>query len=472
MILLKNIQGKSLLFFLAASVLLRFGSFFNLMLDYDEWTYWEISLQWLSGKSLYSDLIDLKAPGIFMVFAILQKVALGQILIARILVALLLGLAAYSASRIGQILFSAPQMFTGVLFLLHFSYPMGLALNTEIFFMSFTSIGAWLFVGFSNAWIRFFGLMVMGFAFCIKVFAAADIFFLILLYSVFLYREKSESLPRTIKTFLFGSLSLLPFLALHLWYYFSENWDAFVEAIYILPGKYTQGADLKNRIDLLALYHYRFIWIVAPAYYGLYRLLKRNRPAAIIISLWMISIWFLMMLSSRLHDHYWLQLSLSMSLAGAIGLSELTVFQSLSTRKLLPFAGVGLVLSGFIFQFRHAQSVNTSLQSVNKIIPDLGTEEVLWVANGPAVFYYLQNKRCPGKYIHGSLSFDQRHALAYGIEPRMYWNEQLQTADCIVFAHGSSVDEEFFELLVKRGFKQIEAIEGFYTIWSKPPSSS
>ncbi|MCB9245339.1 MAG: hypothetical protein H6606_02820 [Flavobacteriales bacterium] len=452
-------------FFMIVACLLRMGSFFNLILDYDEWTYWEIARQMLAGAALYTDLIDLKAPGIFYIFMLIQKIAFHKMLIARVLAAILLGAAAYSIGRIGERLFRAPGLLSGMLFLLHFNYAMGLALNTELFYVSFTAIGAGWFICKKNALLRFLGLLLMGFAFSIKVFAAVDIFFLITLLALWEYRNQRGGIKKALHIILMGALTFIPFLLIHMGYYLSGHWGAFYEAIYVLPGRYTSGTDVQKQVDLFALYHFRFIWIIIPAYWGVRILFKLGRDRGIHSILWLLLSWFLILLSSRLHDHYWLQLAVPMSLFASVGLQEIISERKPIAKKLLPYFLLGLFTAGALFQTRRTKSTNASIHAVLASTPALRADEQLWVANGPAIFYTLLDKDCPGKYVHGSLSFDPRHARAYGIDRDVYWADQLRKVDCVIFCGGSAVDDAFLDLL-ESSFQRVANVGG-YSIWKK-----
>ena len=61
---------KVLFVLVALSVLLRFFSFFPSVMDHDESTYLVIANEMLHHKTLYTDLIDIKPPGIFLLYAL------------------------------------------------------------------------------------------------------------------------------------------------------------------------------------------------------------------------------------------------------------------------------------------------------------------------------------------------------------------------------------------------------------------
>ena len=173
-------KGNTFWFILLFAILLRLGSLFAIIIDHDEWTYWQMASEWLSGETLYKDIVDIKPPGIFGVFAILKWISLNSIVLARFWSTVLLAIAAWCAGKVSHKLLGASTFGAALLFLLGFSYPYGRALNTELFFVSLSAIGLYLALVKKNTLPLIFGGLLLGYAFSIKYMAIAEIGFVFL----------------------------------------------------------------------------------------------------------------------------------------------------------------------------------------------------------------------------------------------------------------------------------------------------
>ena len=82
------------LLFVAAALFLRIFSCFPTVLDHDESTYIVIANEWLSGEQLYKDLIDIKPPGIFIIYRLLLSIC-SSVVFTRLFAAVVVGISAF-----------------------------------------------------------------------------------------------------------------------------------------------------------------------------------------------------------------------------------------------------------------------------------------------------------------------------------------------------------------------------------------
>jgi len=456
----KIISSDSIYLLLALSILLRMGSFINIMADYDEWTYWQIASEWMSGERLYIDLIDIKPPGIFLVFALLMKISLHQFWVAKIWTALLLGVGSWNVGIIANRIFKVNRLAAGILFLLSFNYYFGTAMNTEVFYVSFAAIGGALMLSEFNP-KRIIGAMFLGFAFCIHYAVAVDMVVIMALLW-YISREKSFS-TKLVSMLQSGILFLLIPGLVALMFYFNGYLELLKEVVFELPGKYISKTSSRVLIDSIALYHFRFIWLVIPGYLGLVAAFRKERLLGSVFTAWIVLVWVFILVSSRLHQHYWLHLSIPMSILGAY------FIYSVRFDKYRPYAYVPVALAILVsafFHFKKAFEINESIVSVNFSIPKMQMTDVLWSANGPAVYYTLQGKNCPIAFVHGSLSFDENHCQVFDNTCESVWKQALDRANVVVFTHGSDKDEAFLSL-IETNYRKLKQIKTTHSIWIK-----
>jgi len=457
-------QTNSPFFYIAFALAFRVVSFPALLIDNDEWTYWQMAIEWLRGGALYVDIKDIKPPGIFIVFATLIKLSFSKIYLARIWATILLGTAAWWTTRIANSIFSISTKVSGLIFLLAFNYWFGMALNTELFFVSFSIIGFGMVVTLKSKIYQVIGALLMGFAFCIKYAVAVDIGMALLFYISINSSEKKNSGKSIRNSFLLGFISIVPFALLHLAFYLSGNLSAFTQVIYELPGRYIIDRNWPVTLDTFAIYHFRFIWFVLAAYIGIYHLSKRSKHMAFLMMLWILGIWFFILMPSRLHDHYWLHLSLPMSIGAGFFLQNWRHSNIVTPIFIIVF----WVFMTFSIG-KKVYWVNDSIINVNKGV-NVKSGEIIWAANSPSVYYYLNDSRCPTPYVHGSLSFDQGHLHVFGEVQTELWVRILENCDKVVFTHGTEHDDDFLKLLNLTFEKQWES-GNTHSVWKKTDKS-
>lgn len=456
----KIISSDSIYLLIALSILLRMGSFINIMADYDEWTYWQIASEWMSGERLYIDLIDIKPPGIFLVFAFLMKISLHQFWVAKIWSALLLGVASWNVGIIANRIFGVKRLAAGVLFLLSFNYFFGTAMNTEVFYVSCAAIGGALMLSAYNP-KRIIGAMFMGFAFCIHYSVAIDM--LVAMPFLWIVSGPKSIRSKVLLMVQSGLLFLLLPALIALMFYFNGHLGLLKEVVFELPGKYISKSSNRVLIDSLALYHYRFIWLVIPAYLGLVSLIRKDRALGSVFLVWIIAIWVFILMSARLHQHYWLHLSLPMTLLG----SYIVYSSALDKYRHYAYVPVALaILVSAFFHFKKSFEINDSIVSVNFSLPKMQMTDVLWSANGPAVYYTLQGKNCPIAFVHGSLAFDEDHCQVFDHTCESVWKQALDRSNIVVFTHGSDKDDQFLNL-IEQDYRKIKQIKNTHSIWIK-----
>jgi hypothetical protein len=424
------------LIFLA--VLVRLASFFLLMADPDEWSYIISASELLNGEILYFEVIDIKPPGIFLLFMALIKAFGMNMFIFRIFGAVLLGTAAWSAGRVARVIWKndGVQWPASMLFLSAFIYPMGNALNTEVFYVSFAIISLQLLSG--SRFILAGAFMAM--AFVIKYTLPSEfLLFAMILLLPLVDKEGRLKLDRSLFKAIFKCATgfLVVLLLIVFWMQRTHSLHPFMEMMTSLPGSYAGSGTHKARLDLFALYHFRFVWLAIPAYWGLKKLHHFSSFKSGAFAVALVMVWLSVVISGKLHDHYWLQLAPLYSILGAGVLSRFSPW------AVIPI----LLLSSNIISLKMIPD-NTHIKvEAAKIKENLQPKAEIWVAGLPSVYYHLLQSDCPTPYIHGSLLSSEKHLKGFQIDRHQEWLNAIHNSDALLLRNDPNTPtEEIFEL--------------------------
>ena len=85
---------------IALSVTMRFFSFFPSMISHDESTYFVIARELFQGKTYFTDLVDTKPIGIFLILGLFIRYISSSVFMIRLFTAVIVGLTSYSLYKI------------------------------------------------------------------------------------------------------------------------------------------------------------------------------------------------------------------------------------------------------------------------------------------------------------------------------------------------------------------------------------
>ncbi len=414
-----NIQHKHALWiFILLAVISRFFTFFDTVLDHDESTYLVFAQQLSEGAILYVDLIDLKPPLGLWLFSMLYELFGICIPLYRFFLALIIGVTAFFIYRISRNLslndFSA--LLAGILFIVINLFHHALSFNLEHWMNLFTVMGFYFYLQNRTSRGLLIAALLIGVSFGIKYLSLTD--FLVLsglhLYFFMGYRQFSIAvfsrfLGQIVLAF---TAFVLPFALVNLYFWFSDNWEAFKFITYIAPGNYSGSVGLWDRMDFLLDFHVRYLAYCIPFYWALFSK-KVNRDAKAVSLIWLLGGLLACQLTGRFFDHYTIQCFPALCLlAGAIGeYSMIEKFKTKSLAILLMVAGATAIFNYFDYFLEedpHAQI----LEYINeKSGPDV---EVLPINTSTVINFVRQQKpRTP--YVHSSLLFKDFHIKTLGI---------------------------------------------------------
>lgn len=392
----------------------------NWSLDADETTYAVIADHMLNGAVLYKDVIDIKQPGIFLIFALIQIIFGKSILVIRLITVLFISGSAfflYRAKRHLQLGFSSAFL-SAIVFILMCNFYFGFASNAENFFLFFISFGIYRFLTAFNPLQYLTAGLIFGLAFIIKQlaifdFAAVGLFFLIS--SI----VKKEFIQQFSHMALMVIGFFIPFACVHLVYFWKGYYDYYHFVTYVAPGNYMNPKEWSATLAFLL----KGILVYLPFFIlGLLSLTSKTWSKKTLWFIGLLLIFDLLAVSftGMAHPHYYLQLSYPVSFAvGMIG-SLPWVMRLMSKRYMVAaLSAIGLVYMIFLFHFYYKRYVvrpnytkELALYAEN-VMPQNAT---LYAGDAPQFLYWYLDKTSPTPYVHSTLMMRDAHIQTLEID--------------------------------------------------------
>ncbi len=417
------------LLFVGLAVIIRFPTFFLSVIDHDESTYLVIADEWLNGKTLYKDLIDLKPPGIFLIFAAYIKLFGESIFGLRVFGSVIIGLTAFMLFLVLKKfeLRNRSACFAGLAYLLMTTFHFSLAVNTEIF-MNFFHVLAFLLVFQFRNTVGWFGFgLLFGLSFCVKYLALFDYVFLgaFCLYS-FTDRNELFSAKNITRLALTGLGFVLPFFLTNLYFYATENFEEFAFITYEAPGNYVAEVQWTDRLLYFLNMNVTFIFFAVPFYFGIFSN-QTKRPVKILAALWFASALINTQITGQFFSHYYLHFSPGLALGCGLffELKNRRLFNSVRVRKpaLAGFYTISAIASLMFLlnYFEYYKREDFAREIADEVRPQLNPDDEIFPANNLQILYFLLNKTPVTPYVHSTILTKKVHVNTLEINlPKEY----------------------------------------------------
>lgn len=407
-----------LLVFVLVTVLLRYPSFNQIVIDHDESTYLVIAQKWLQGEVLYQDLIDIKPVGIYLFFGMFQYLGFTSIFMIRLLSSMFLGIGVFYLVRMVQSFTKTnfAALVSGLVFLVFhlsmFSFPV----NTETYFTTLVLIGISILVinrDKLNWSISLFGGLLLGLAFITKYLALFDG----LAIGVFLLITQANHLK--IKTALFITLGfVLPFLVTNTCFYLFDNYDAFYFVTFEAPFQYKSTSE--NSFFAPFNHIIKFFWSYIILFPVMFVSIKKESLFSFI---WLFLAFIAVLLPQKPFEHYWIQLFAPVSLIfGFIVHSLVEIgdrkFDFKAVRLAKIFVGLLLlvVLIGKFSQgYKSFSSKDSNIEILDYLSENVKEDETIFCGNYEQIIYYLLDKPTLTPYVHKSILYTKTHQKTLNI---------------------------------------------------------
>ena len=455
--------GRSKWFWLAIFILfaiaLRWGSFFISVINHDESTYIVIANEMLRGEVYLRDVIDTKPIGIFWVYAGLIRLTGGSVVMLRAAAAVVVGLGSwglYLANRraLGSTKAGVAAGIAYALLCSVFGYY-GLSPNTEIFFNALTIAAVAIGVvpclpreSHYAAWRWLATGLLLGLAFCIKPFAAAESLAigLFLLYTSFRRRKFLVGVGHGLV--LFGAF-LLPVLGVVAYYRDLGMLDTLLFYSFDVNAAYPVDLPWYLRVKYMGDYLLRFspavMLAIATCYYYLGAgaqvqtkveksqvevtslAISEKRNAGVTWIVYLIVQFALVtavvLSTGKRFGHYQVQLHPVLALlAGAWWATGRSLLPTIARRRIHRYAPLLIVVLslglGALHFSRYQSKVDEPTRIATYLRGKLTPGETFFTINGRQMAYYLLDRDVPTPYVHSSLLFLDHHVAAFQIDER------------------------------------------------------
>ena len=403
-------------------------------MDWDEGLYLTMAADLNAGQLPYSGLWDRKPIGIFVVFALVERVFEDGVLGARVLASLFAALAAFFLYRISILLFQPGGtigMAAASAYVLFSGENSGLASNTEAFFVPLTIVGFYLALrntlpsgGPARSGTGLSELaagLVLGVAFQIKYVVAFD-FAALVVALVILTGEDGRPLVERLRQsgLRAGAMALgfaAPTVAVLALYAATGNLDAFLKANLAAHLGYLDRPFGSPTVPLFAAINYGPLWIGAGLALLFARRLIRSRrewQALIVCVVWIAAVLIGLAMLRRWYEHYFIQLLPSLSLLTGF-VATRAILDVARTRYELRCA-IGLLLAAGFFAAnkdaflaagdlvlqRHARG-DWAAGDIPRIVArdlagQLRSGDTMFVFDQDPVIYYLARATAPTRY--------------------------------------------------------------------------
>jgi hypothetical protein len=420
---LNQLQTKNWLVFLilfGVTFLMRFHTLFPMTIDYDETTYAVMADHMLNGSELYKDVIDIKQPGIFLVFAGIQLLFGKSIMAIRLVAMMAVSSAAFFLflfkRRKGFELF--PSLLSGVIFILMFNFYFGFSANNELFFVWCVALGLLLFSKAESVFQYLFVGLIFGTGFIIKQhvlfdFVAIGVFFLIV--SINQKKFKEDFLSMTMMVIGFAT----PFLLCHAYFMAIDNYSYYHFVTYEATGNYQStrdwGLTFKFILDGIVLYLPFFLF----AFLALRSKAFQIENTKLFFFLLLIFDVIGVGITGQIHPHYYLQLAIPISFAAG-EIASLHWIRSIYSKRSVQVVTIVLLLGyasflGTFYHKRYIQRPNVAQHLFDYLEPRIDDHSTLYTGDAPQFLYWLLDKKSPTSYIHSSLMLNDSHIQTLGI---------------------------------------------------------
>lgn len=389
------------------TLILRFVTFFRLIIDHDETTYAVMADHMLQGAVLYKDVIDIKQPGIFLIFGLIQLLFGKSVIMIRLAATLAIAGGSYFLYLTKRKLdFSySSSIVSAIAFILMFNFYFGFATNTEVFFIFCTCLAIYLFFTYTQWWSFLLCGITFGIGFTIKQhiafdFAALGLFFFIWSIHEHTFKGNFHAMALMVIGFL-----IPPFLV-HIVYWFTGYYEYYHFISYIAPGNYSSQKNWAT----LGIFLWKGILVYLPfillALAGI-QSIQWTKQIRWYITLFTFIAAIAVVITGKEHQHYYLQLAYPISFAAG-EITMLSWVRNLFKKKytLKAIVAIAIIYGIFLTHFyynRYIVRPNVASNLVDFLEDKISDKITLYTGDAPQYLYWHFDKISPTPYIHSTV---------------------------------------------------------------------
>ncbi|NND31495.1 MAG: hypothetical protein HKN76_02810 [Saprospiraceae bacterium] len=410
-----------LLAFCLFAVLLRWPTFLTTVIDHDESTYIIIADQLLQGYFPYVHNVDVKPPGIYLLFSGILTL-FDSIFAIRVFAAIIVGVTGFILYRSHQILFSFPRVAiaSGVLFVICASaHKWSWSANTEVFFTCCTATCLYLLLIARKNWHFLFFGFIASIGFLIKFHIAFDILALAIFYLFWQGGNfKSWIKQMSLAFFAFS----IPLLSLFFIYLYLGYEDHLRFALFSVPAGYRKEFSFLPTLGYLSEFYLSFLPFTILWISGIYWSFRHKwlMPAQwVLLVVTTIIGWIGILITGKLFFHYYFQALLPFCLFAFLPFMNQKgpyYFRWQNLNKVLFPIGSFLVLVVWLNQYiQIGRKPDVPKMVYEEIVPNWDDNKRVYT-NYKNIIYYLLDTRSPTKFTHTSILFHEDLIASYQVD--------------------------------------------------------
>lgn len=416
--------------FIILSVILRFFSFFPILISHDEGTYFVIARELFLGKTYFVDLVDTKPIGIFVLLGLFIKYISSSIFMIRLFAAIVIAFTSFTIYKIslfdqGQ---QKPAIAAGAIFIFMLSVftHFGVFINPELFYTLFTAISFYIFIRTEKVSGYLLLGFLLGFGFILKYVVLFDMAaWLMYIFIAALVRNEWKSTRKVFVNCMAACMGfLVPFGVVIIYYYVIGHLDEIWFYTFGVTSRIPVERTLISTLVYIGDFHLRFLPVTFFFYYALFKASRNEFSPKIsngLIITWSVMVLVAIIIPGKPFGHYFIQFMLPVSIvAGRFFRSDLvkpywmTKITSHPTGSLI----ILLLIVGNVFMQKHDyfDKPDMPAQIAEYLAPRLKPDDRIYTGNFEAVLYYLLEKESPVKYVHRSLMCNPQHRESLNID--------------------------------------------------------
>ena len=420
---LKDLDILGWLLFLA--VLLRFISFFPSVINHDESTYIVIASALLKGDLYFVDVIDTKPIGIFLIYALFQKLFGASIFMYRFMATVFLALTAFFLYK-SRMAFDGNKpsaIASAIIYLLLnsiFTYY-GVSPNTETYFNLFSTLALFLILKYPKSWSYILAGFSLGVGFIIKYVILFDA----IAFGLFLLWEHKASTKKFLTALgngkLMAIMAAIPILTALIYYWQIDQLEPFLFFTFECSSRYPVSVGFLQYFTFPIDFLLRFFPITFFYFYVLFSG-KVDMRLKMLGVLWSLGTLVVVLMPGRWYGHYFIQFMLPFSfIAGSffgMELKDLPKFIRPVLKVKTGYILLGILLiTNFILQKKDYLDRPDSARQIAAYLQDkLAEDDGIYTGNSHQILYHLLDKKSPITYVHPSLFWEQKHIKALEID--------------------------------------------------------
>jgi 4-amino-4-deoxy-L-arabinose transferase-like glycosyltransferase len=434
--------------FVCLVVLLRWSTFYQSVISWDESLYLLVAEAWTEGNPPYTAIWDNKPPGIYAIFAIAISVLGHSVFSIRVAACLFIGMTCFFLYKIGNLIKHRGQeigLLAGSLYAISTLTNGGMAANTEVFYATFVAIAAYLFFSTtlheqlsspalsSKYYLKLLltGLL-LGIGFEVKQVVLFDFFALSLVLGLtIVFQSQANSkywlLLKALIVLFIGFIS--PFVIVTAYFWLTGFFNEYLYANFTANKLRTVNLKFSfTPIRRAIVYQVKsnlFFWFSIPATI-IYLLLSKTKPVAEKWLIFSFITWFFVVLCcicsvfrGYLYVHYFLQLAPALCLITAYLLINLTFpksspYSKVNFKDYIAFwvtlfallastamfealkLGVSYAYATHVKGLKHWQDTPALIAEYLK--PRVKPDDYIYVVEHVPIVYFLVNAKIPTRY--------------------------------------------------------------------------